>query len=274
MTRYGAVVAYDGTAYQGFQRQPAPAPTIQAALERAIAAITQQPCTIVAAGRTDSGVHARGQVIAFDLHWRHDDAKLLRAINARLPLDIALQRLWQQPGFHPRFDALWRQYTYSIRCLPTRDPLLQRQAWQLIGEELDHEPMQRAALSIIGDHDFAALGSPPQQGSSNTVRQVLRSRWTVSRGGAAHTYTIRATAFLYRMVRRLVGMLVQVGRGQLTVAAFADTIASANRRRAKWLAPPMGLVLDAVAYAPRKEQKRALQPAPCQQLGALMEGSA
>ena len=115
MTRYGATLAYDGTAYQGFQRQPVPTPTIQAAVEEAIAAVTGEPTGIIGAGRTDAGVHAAGQVIAFDVEWKHNADELLRAINSQLPLDIALQELLQQDGFHPRYDALWRHTPTASR---------------------------------------------------------------------------------------------------------------------------------------------------------------
>src|SRR5690606_5839800 len=112
--RYRATRADDGTAYQGFQRQGGDTPTIQAALEKALLAVTGQPVTVIAAGRTDSGVHAVGQVIAFDVVWKHGDDDLLRAINAVLPDDIALQDLRQQAGFHPRYDAVARVYKYHL----------------------------------------------------------------------------------------------------------------------------------------------------------------
>ena len=111
--RYAAILAYDGTEYQGFQRQPAPTPTIQAAVEAALASVTRRAAAVIGAGRTDSGVHAHGQVIAFDVDWKHSEDELLSAINSQLPMDIALQRLWRQEGFHPRYDARWRQYAIT-----------------------------------------------------------------------------------------------------------------------------------------------------------------
>ena len=139
--------------------------------------MTAQPAGIVAAGRTDTGVHATGQVIAFDVEWKHDDDELLRAINSQLPLDIALQELWRQDDFHPRYDALWRQYAYRIATPAARHPLLNRHVWQLIGESLDLERMNAAATICLGEQDFAAFGTPPQAGSANTVRQVYLSGW-------------------------------------------------------------------------------------------------
>lgn len=253
MRRYAAILAYDGTAYQGFQRQPQPTPTIQAAVEKAISRVTAQPASIVAAGRTDTGVHASGQVIAFDVEWKHGDDELLRAINSQLPADIALRELWRQEDFHPRFDALWRQYAYRIAAPATRDPLLNRHVWQLIGESLDSERMNAAAALCLGEHDFAAFGSPPQEGSANTVRQIYLSRWEMESGifGRTLRYRIRGTAFLYHMVRRLVGVMAQVGQGQISPGEFEEILRSRDIARAKLLAPAKGLILEAVGYPQR-----------------------
>ncbi len=252
-TSYAATLAYDGSAYQGFQRQPAPIPTIQDAVERAIGKVSGQAIGISAAGRTDTGVHALGQVIAFEVEWKHSERDLLSAINSQLPADIALQELWRQEGFHPRFDALWRQYVYRVATLKAPNPLLNRQVWQLVGESLDLEGMTMAAKICLGEHDFAAFGTAPQAGSNNTVRQIFLSRWEMEKGdfGQNYIYRIRGTAFLYHMVRRLVGSLVQVGRGKLSPEDFAEILASRDIGRAKWLAPPYGLILEAVGYPPR-----------------------
>ncbi len=251
MARYGAILAYDGTAYQGFQRQPEPTPTIQAAVEGAIAVITGQTVGIVAAGRTDAGVHATGQVISFKAEWKHDKRELLFAINSQLPLDIALQRIWHQEGFHPRYDALWRQYAYRIATVGVRQPLLNRHVWQLLScERLDIGSMQEVAAICLGEHDFAAFGTAPQQGSENTIRQIFLSQWEIQREefGISYIYRIRGTAFLYHMVRRLVGAMVQVGKGKLTVEDFREILLSRDLERVKVLAPPNGLVLEAVKY--------------------------
>ncbi|MYD10105.1 MAG: tRNA pseudouridine(38-40) synthase TruA [Chloroflexi bacterium] len=252
MKRYAAILAYDGTDYQGFQRQPAPTPTIQAAVEAAVAAVTRRACAVVGAGRTDTGVHALGQVIAFDVDWKHSESELMSAINASLPLDIALQRLWRQDDFHPRYDARWRQYAYRVAAVSARNPLLNRSAWQLVGAKLNLDAMRKAAACCLGEHDFAAFGTPPQPGSGNTVRQIFQSRWeTASEDyGAVYSYRIRGTAFLYHMVRRLVGVMVQVGRGRLSLTEFDAILRSRDIERAKVLAPPQGLVLEAVGYAP------------------------
>jgi len=246
--RYRAILAYDGTAYQGFQRQAGGIPTVQGMVEHALARISGRAVTVLGAGRTDSGVHASGQVIAFDLdHWAHGDEKLLKAINANLPDDIALQAIQQQPGFHPRYDALARGYRYHVLVAPVRQPLYRQRAWHIY-QLNDVEAMQRAAALLIGEHDFAAFGTPPQ--GTNTVRAVYRCEWRVdSQPDGLHLfYHVEATAFLYQMVRRMVGMMVAVGRGQITLAAFEDIFRSADLSRAKHLAPAQGLVLELVRY--------------------------
>lgn len=247
MTRYRATLAYDGTAYLGFQRQTADLPTIQLAVEKAIAAVTQQSITIVGAGRTDTGVHATGQVITFDVNWKQGDKPLLRAINANLPLDIALQDIAQQPGFHPRFDALSRVYAYTVIVAEQRQPLLRHRAWQ-VHEPLNIEAMLSAASLLPGEHDFATFGKAPQ--GDNTVRCVLVSEWTSfpEYYGLRLGYRVEANAFLHRMVRRMVGMQVNVGRGRSTLAEFEAAFKATDLSQARALAPPQGLTLEAVRY--------------------------
>lgn len=245
--RYRALLAYDGTAYYGFQRQTADTPTIQQALETAIAKVTGQSVTVLGAGRTDAGVHATGQVIAFDVAWRHEDVALLRAINANLPDDIALQSIRQQAGFHPRYDALSRRYVYTIIIAGQRQPLLERYAWR-VREPLNGDAMQAAARLLIGEHDFATFGQPPQ--GENTVRRVLVSEWsqTDEPYGAHLTYTVEANAFLYHMVRRMVAIQVEVGQGRRTLDTFEADFKAADIARARAIAPSQGLVLTAVHY--------------------------
>ncbi len=246
-TRYRATLAYDGAAYQGFQRQLPGIPSIQASVETAINRITGQTVTVTGAGRTDTGVHARGQVITFDVLWRHDVPDLLRAINAVLPDDIALQDLCVQPGFHPRFDARSRLYSYTVIQSSQRQPLLRQQSWRVFGD-LDMEPMLWGAGLLIGEHDFATFGNPPQ--GNNTVRRIFRSEWQhfPEAYGARLLYTIQGNAFLHHMVRRIVGMLVDLGRGLTSKAAFEQAFRAADLAQSGTMAPPQGLVLEAVFY--------------------------
>ncbi len=243
--RYRAVVAYDGTGYHGFQVQANSRPTIQGELEAAIRAVSgQENIRVIAAGRTDAGVHATGQVIAFDLAWRHSPMDLARALNARLPLDIAVKSLEEaSPDFHPRYDARSRVYRYRIYNAPVRDPLQVRISWH-VKPALDVEAMQEAARALIGTHDFATFGQAPDGGS--TVRTVYRAEWKAS--GARLAFTIEANAFLYKMVRSIVGTLKEVGMRAMTPAEFAEVLRAADRSLAGATAPPHGLFLVRVVY--------------------------
>jgi len=242
--RFRATVAYDGTSYQGWQRQREGVPTVQAAVEQALRTIANRPVGVQAAGRTDSGVHATGQVIAFDLAWRHEINNLQRAINANLPLDVAVEDVAVAPvGFHPRFDAHSRTYEYVIDNRPVRHPLHSRYAWH-VARPLDVDRMNRAAELLVGSHDFATFGQPPQ--GTVTVRRLYRAQW--AQQGSRLRFTIEANAFLFRMVRSLVGSLRLVGDGRWTVDAFSAALAAADRTYAGKTAPPQGLTLVAVRY--------------------------
>lgn len=246
MPRYRATLAYDGTAYQGYQIQPNVL-TIQGVLEDVLMQIAGQPICVMGAGRTDAGVHATGQVIAFDLDWRHSDEALLKALNAYLPPDIAVQDMIQQPGFHPRFDAVSRTYRYDVLETAIRQPLYQWRAWQQ-PPVLQREMMQKAAALLIGEHDFATFGTPPK--GENTVRVVYRSEWAEQPvpGGILLSYTIEATAFLQHMVRRIIALLVTVGRGFWHIDQFEAAFRAADLQQAKPPAPPQGLYLVQVKY--------------------------
>ncbi|MEQ8672917.1 MAG: tRNA pseudouridine(38-40) synthase TruA [Aggregatilineales bacterium] len=245
--RYRATLAYDGTAYQGYQRQLDGVPTIQASVERAVSKVSQQAVHVLAAGRTDTGVHAVGQVIAFDVDWAHGNETLLRAINANLPDDIALQDVRQQEGFHPRFDALARRYCYTVMCSAQRQPLLHRQVWH-IKYDLDDVALGAVSALLIGQHDFATFGNPPQ--GDNTVREVFVSEWKIEPTpyGKLYRFTIEATAFLHHMVRRIVGMQIDVAGGRFDLEEFVQRFGSADLSLATTLAPPQGLVLEKVRY--------------------------
>ena len=243
MSRYRATVEYDGTDYHGFQIQVG-LPTIQEELERALTRITGQEVRVNGAGRTDAGVHALGQVIAFDVRWRHSPAELQRALNAVLPTAIAVQELAEAAeGFHPRFDAVSRTYRYTVLNQPWRSPLAARFAHH-VATPLNVAAMNEAAAVLIGRHDFAAFGQPPQ--GENTVRQVWRAGW--QREGVWCRFDIEADAFLRGMVRSLVGTMLLVGQGLLSVAEFAAVLASGERGRAAPPAPPCGLCLMEVKY--------------------------
>jgi tRNA pseudouridine38-40 synthase len=242
--RVRGVVAYDGTDYGGFQRQ-ANALTIQEVLEMALAQVTQETVTVLAAGRTDAGVHATGQVVAFDTAWRHGLDDLWRALNAVLPADIAFLQIGEAASdFHPRYDACSRRYRYTVYNAPVRWPLSLRYTLH-VAVPLDVAAMGQAVRLLVGEHDFAAFGQAPKQGKA-TVRRVLAAEW----GGDSPRldFDIEANAFLYRMVRSIVGTLLRVGRGEMTVGEFAAVLASRDRSQAGPTVPPHGLCLVEVKY--------------------------
>jgi tRNA pseudouridine38-40 synthase len=243
MARYQLILAYDGTDFAGFQRQ-GKARTVQQVVETALHELGWQEETILFAGRTDAGVHASGQVIVFSLNWHHEDATLVNALNARLPVDVVVQSIFRtEAEFHPRYDASSRMYTYNIYHLPHNQPLLERYAWR-IWPPLEGLLLSQAAKQFIGIHDFSAFGRAMKPGSS-TIREVFESEWSSTQNG--WRYEIRANAFLYHMVRRLVFLQVQFAKGNLTMEDLR--IGFEEKKIIKpGLAPSNGLVLTQVSY--------------------------
>lgn len=244
MARYRALLEYDGTGFLGYQRQRAGTRTVQGELERTLSQLARQPVMVTGAGRTDTGVHALGQVISFTIEWRHEAQALQRALNANLPDDIAVRDV-QATGetFHPRFDARRRAYIYYVYNTAVRSPLRRRHSWH-VQRALDLEQMNAAAAVLVGSHDFATFGLPPQ--GEQTVREVFAASWTPWEGLLA--FQIEANAFLYRMVRSLVGSLVAVGLGAWTDDEFIDAFESCDRSRSAAAAPPQGLYLASISY--------------------------
>lgn len=245
--RLWARVEYDGTDFYGFQVQ-AHGRTVQGEIERAVEAITGTETRVIGAGRTDRGVHAAGQVISFEATWRHRLFELQRALNAVLAADVAIQEIGRAPeGFHPRFSALGRAYRYTILTQPWRSPLVQRTAWH-VAQRLDVDRMAQASCCLVGRHDFATFGRPPQ--GENTVRTVSRAEFREKRSFL--TFDIEANAFLYRMVRKIVGSLVLVGSGQISPEGFEAILQARDRSQVKQIAPAQGLCLMRVDYAARE----------------------
>jgi tRNA pseudouridine38-40 synthase len=217
--------------------------------------------SVILAGRTDTGVHATGQVAACDLDWSHADEDLVRALNAALPADMAVhQARMVHAKFHPRFDAMARRYRYRLFCLPLRDPLRERFAWR-VWPSIRGEALAKTARLFLGTHDFSAFGSPttPRGG---TVRTVTKAEWSQTREAEDEWhFEVRADAFLYRMVRRLVFVQVAVAQGKVSAEAVAGSLAGqlpAGRRSETpaavpaGLAPAHGLTLVEVAFAKRE----------------------
>jgi tRNA pseudouridine38-40 synthase len=252
MVHYQIILAYDGSLFKGFQRQ-AKARSVQGELESALRRLNWQGRAILAAGRTDSGAHASGQVVAFDLDWPHPISELQQALNGLLPADMAVQSVSMvNPRFHPRYHAAWRRYRYQIYCQPVRQPLLDRYAWQ-IWPAAELSRLQEAASLLIGTHDFAAFGTPPRPVSS-TVRTIFQAAWWEQTPYLV--FEITAQAFLYHMVRRLVHTQVQVGQARLEPESIRQALHLPEELPGKGsllrhgLAPACGLTLVAVGYPP------------------------
>ena len=248
MARYQLILAYDGTDFEGFQRQRKTR-TVQAVFENALNELGWQEETILFAGRTDAGVHASGQVVAFSLDWQHEDVTLMHALNARLPQDVSVLSIsMAEADFHPRYDASSRTYTYALYHLPQQQPLLNRYAWK-IWPALDGSLLNQAAEVFIGRYDFSAFGRAMKPGSS-TTREVFESHWVATENG--WRYTVRANAFLYHMVRRLVFLQVKYAQGHLRMTDLR--VGLEEKRIVKpGLAPPNGLVLTTVEYEAHKQ---------------------
>ena len=243
LARYKVILAYDGSAFSGLQRQ-AKGRSVQAVVEAALRPLGWQGASVLAAGRTDAGVHASGQVIAFDLAWGHSPAELLKALNAGLPADVAAQEAGVAAAdFHPRYGAKLRCYEYRLFCEPLRDPLRERYAWQ-VWPPVKLSRLHSAARALRGEHDFAAFGSPPKAGGS-TVRKVRQASWR-KEGEDEFVFIVKANGFLYHMVRKMVGLQVKVGQGTLDLGSVEQALRVRNKVRQ--LAPPQGLCLVAVEY--------------------------
>jgi tRNA pseudouridine38-40 synthase len=245
MAVYKAIIAYDGTEFEGFQRLAAGSRTVQGALEGALGRLGWQGRSILAAGRTDAGVHARGQVVSFDLDWRHGVDALGVALNAHLPSDVSVREVREaEPGFHPRFSARWRRYRYTLIPVPARDPLAERFAWRVWPAPV-LAPMQAAAGMLLGEHDFGAFGAAPIPGG-HTRRQVRRAQWNGAEERAG--FEIEANAFLHRMVRRLVAILVEIGCGREELGRVDELLEHPEAFWSGKAAPARGLCLEAVIY--------------------------
>jgi tRNA pseudouridine38-40 synthase len=245
METYKSVIAYDGTDFKGFQRQEESLRTVQGEFERGLKQIGWEEESIHAAGRTDAGVHARGQVVSYVLNWRAQTSDLTRALNANLPKDIAVRNTEiVNDEFHPRFSARSRFYRYTIILAENRDPLRERYSWRLWPVP-SYEAMAEVAGWIIGKYDFGAFGNAPIEGG-HTVREVYQAEWIRTSGGM--NFEIVANAFLFRMVRRIVAAMIKVGYRPDRRETFKERVLDPSRRWEGTIAPPSGLCLERVNY--------------------------
>ena len=252
MTRaWRGTLQYDGTAYAGFQWQKN-APSIQGAVEAAIAAVTGVASRVTAAGRTDAGVHARGQVISFTSDTSLATPVLLRALNATLPRDIVLRDLTEaEEGFNARYSARSRSYEYIVHNTPLPSPFWRLYSYHVPGP-LDIDAMGLALSHLVGQHDFAAFGMPMEHTRDGekvrggTVRTMLAARcW--SREDFVYFY-VEANAFLRHMVRQIVGTALKVGQRRLASADVLAFVQSPRAAVAGPAAPAHGLYLVSVTY--------------------------
>lgn len=244
------VVAYNGRAYVGWQVQPQ-GRTVQAEIELALEQVTQVPTRVTASGRTDSGVHALGQVVSFSSTTHLNPDTLQRALNGNLPKDIrVLSAEWAPDDFHAIRDAVSKRYRYFIQDGGIQDPFLSDWCWY-VPKELDESRMREAADLLVGEHDFASYQSAgsPRATTVRTIHEFVLER-QIGQLCEPIVIEISANGFLYNMVRNLVGTLVDVGEGKQPTTWPHEILAKKDRKQAGPTAPPQGLFLLSVEYQP------------------------
>ena len=237
-------VEYDGTHYHGWQAQPSGCPTIQGTLESVFSDFLGHACSIQGASRTDAGVHALDQLAATTISHPIEPAGLMKAINQRLPQDIAIRSpQLVDATFNPRFGNRHKTYVYTIYKDHHRRPLIHRFAWR-VPWTLNHQTMQAAADDCIGTHDFRSFAAA--DGSHRTTDRTIHSFAIDSLADGETRITVQGTAFMKNMVRILVGTLVDIGRGRLSREDMEAIKAAKNRQMAGPTAPPQGLRLQRI----------------------------
>jgi tRNA pseudouridine38-40 synthase len=237
-------IEYDGTGYHGWQIQPN-VETIQGTVEGKLAQITGEPVRLFASGRTDTGVHAMGQVAHFKTQSALDVLSFLKALNSLLPEDIRVKDVEEvDEAFHARFSAKGKVYEYRIFNGELPSPFHRHYSWFVPGK-LDLTSMRKAAMKLRGRHDFSSFCSAGSDHAS-PIREIYAI--DVGMRGYLITIEVEANAFLKQMVRNIVGTLVEVGRRKLTPSQFADILEARDRRRAGLTAPAQGLFLVKVNY--------------------------
>ena len=241
--RYFIELQYDGKAYCGWQRQPEQS-TIQGTIEEALTTLLRQPIEIVGAGRTDTGVNASFYTAHFDTTETIDEGHIAHKLNAILPHDIAIKRIYRvADDLHARFDAIEREYTYFI--VPVKSPVRRFSAW-ICYFSLDVEKMNEAASYLLEVDDFTTFAKLNSNNKTN-ICHVSHAEWNTEEDGTLR-FTIRADRFLRNMVRSIVGTLVDVGRGRYTVDDFRRIVDSRDLSQASSGAQPQGLFLSNVKY--------------------------
>ena len=242
--RWKSICAYDGTAFAGWQSQ-ARGRAIQDVIEARLGEIMRTPVRIHGSGRTDAGVHARGQVFHFDTTWAHGEYKLLMALRNGLPASIQIKSVRPtRADFHSRFQTVGKRYEYFLH-LGDADPFTRPYAW-VIYRPLDIGAMQTAALKLCGRHDFRAFTALNGPAKDDTVRTL--HKLVITKRGRQVRIMAEGDGFLYKMVRSLVGALVSVGEGRLTPSEVEGILQSLQRSEVVQTAPAQGLFLVKVFY--------------------------
>ncbi|XOQ53246.1 MAG: tRNA pseudouridine synthase A [Succiniclasticum sp.] len=244
-------LAYDGTAYAGFQRQTR-FPAIQNIVEDVLSHLCGEPIQVTGSGRTDARVHALGQVVSFTTNGRIPTDHLVRAMNACLPGDIrALAAEEAVPGFNARKDICWKEYRYVVQYTPVPDPFTRNYVWQL-DERPDLQRLQEAAACLLGTHNFSGFqstGSAPV----SPVKTLFTSRWETRDGQPGRlVYVVIGDGFVYHMVRNLVWSMVQIGLGRKSAATLEEELRLPRGAFENRPAPAQGLYLARVGYTPEQ----------------------
>lgn len=253
LCRVRLLVAYDGSSFHGFAFQPGQS-TVAGRLGTALERLVGHGVSLTCAGRTDAGVHARGQVVHADVAEElfdtfGEDGRLVRSLCRQVGPEVAvLDARRAVDGFDARRSALARRYRYVLLRTPWPDPLLRSSSWHVPGE-LDIAAMRLGADTLLGEHDFAAFCRRPANAAS-TVRCVRETRLSVEGDGRLLAFEIEANAFCHQMVRSIVGALVAVGKGRMTAADLLMRLRARDRSGGQSLAPPFGLCLEHVRYPP------------------------
>jgi tRNA pseudouridine38-40 synthase len=257
--KFKLVIAYDGTAYQGWQVQKI-GTGVQEKIETAFGKIFPGVKRIHSSSRTDTGVHALGMVAHVEIpatEFKMPVGRLALALNALLPEDIrVLTTTRVSEKFHARFDATGKQYRYFVWNHQAMNPLLQKRAWH-VPKHLDLKAMRAAAKLFIGQHDFRCFAGTRSYEMESNVRTLTRC--DLKKSGPQLTFVIEGDGFLYKMCRGIVGTLIQVGQGKIPLAQVLDILASRDRRTAGMTAPAHGLVLWKVFYQPQKHEEHRVE---------------
>jgi len=244
MPTYRIDLAYDGSGFRGYAAN-AGVRTIQGCLEEALATALGRPVETAVAGRTDAGVHARGQVVSFTLPEAIDLVRLQRSVNSMLGPEVVARAVTGAPeGFDARRSAVSRSYRYFVDDGPVPDPARRWTVWH-VAAPLDVSAMAQAAEAFVGEHDFASLCRAVEGGS--TVRRVLAAVWWRAEDGLL-VFEVSSSAFCHQMVRSMVAVCVEAGRGRLEAGAVPRILQARDRNAARGAAPPHGLTLWAVGY--------------------------